>query len=251
MIYLKTEVLLYLGLVMGTQVKIQKNADISGLIVTGEEQKFAVVLMHAYNQSPEDINLISKPLAEKGVVVLAPKYADAADGVNRAINTIRFAKTRLGLDSSRMGVAGVSLGGTVSLLASTQEPVAFVGNYGGWVDMADLYEYLIQFPRGSAQRMIAETMKAAVGDPHESRDIYAMSSPISYVEMISGSVLIVHGSKDDMVPPRQSRILYDNLKKLGKDVELHLIDEAGYLFTGCEAKVAEITVEFLRKRGKI
>lgn len=126
----------------------------------------------------------------------------------------------------------------MSLLASMQENVAFVGDYGGWVDMAGLYEFLEKFPKGTPQKTIAETMKAAVGTPQESPDIYSLSSPLTYVELINGSVLIIHGEKDNMVPVSQSRVLYEKLKQLGRDVELHVIDSE-YLFTGHEKELFE------------
>lgn len=235
---------------MSINVKVEKNNDISGLIISGDEKKFALVFLHAFNQSPEDLRSLAAILAENGILVLAPKYVDVADGVNQAINTIRYVRARLGFDNSRIGVAGISLGGTVSLLASTQENIAFVGDFGGWVEMAGLYEFLDKFPKGTPQKMIAETIKAAVGTPQESPDIYSLSSPITYVELINSSVLIIHGEKDDMVPVSQSKVLYEKLKQLGRDVELHVLD-AGYLFSGYEKELANITIDFLKRRQKI
>lgn len=231
-------------------VKIERNSDISGLIISGSERKFALVLLHAFNQMPDDVRSLATMFAENGILVLAPKYVDVVGGVNQAISTIRYARARLGFDTAKIGVAGISLGGTVSLLASTQESVAFVGDYGGWVDMAGLYEFLEKFPKGTPQKTIAETMKAAVGTPQESPDIYSLSSPLTYVELINGSVLIIHGEKDNMVPVSQSRVLYEKLKHLDRDVELHVIDSE-YLFTGHEKELADITIDFLRRRQKI
>lgn len=236
---------------MSELVKIEKNREISGLVFKGGEHKFALVLLHAFNQSPEHIKTLATFLADSGILVLAPKYTDVADGISQAINSIRYAITHLGFKSEQLGVAGLSLGGTVSLLVSTQEQVSFVGNYGGWVDMANLYEFLSKFPRGTPQRTIADTIKSAVGTPSDNPEVYSLSSPITYVDLINGSILLIHGEKDDMVPLSQSQILYEKLKQLGKDVELYILNDSGYLFTGYEKNIAEITLRFLKSRGKI
>ena len=43
--------------------------------------KAALVDLHAFNQGPEDIEVYSKTFAEGRVMVLAPKYTNASDGV--------------------------------------------------------------------------------------------------------------------------------------------------------------------------
>jgi len=236
---------------MAEAVSVERNRELPGLIFRSREARFSLVLLHAFNRSPDDLKPLALHLAERGVAVISPKYSDAADGVNQAIKSARYAKGVLGFSSERVGIAGISLGGTVSILAATQERVGFVGDYGGWVDMAALYQYLSAFPKGTPQREIADTMRAAVGTPQESPEVYSYSSPITYVEMIDAPVLIIHGEKDDMVPLEQSRTLYERLKALGKDVELYILPEAGYLFRGVEKEIARLTVEFLEKRGKL
>ncbi|NAZ12108.1 MAG: hypothetical protein GU361_05230 [Desulfurococcales archaeon] len=74
-------------------VKIERSSDISGLIIiSGSERKFALVLLHAFNQMPDDVRSLATMFAENGILVLAPKYVDAADGVNQAISAYRPAK---------------------------------------------------------------------------------------------------------------------------------------------------------------
>jgi len=211
----------------------------------------ALVALHAFNQKPEDIEIYLKAFAEKGIMVLAPRYIDASDGVISAVRALRKIKEMGFGDYRRIGLFGISLGGTVSLLASTQEVVGFVVDVGGWVDLADLYLHLSKFPTGTPQRYIADLVRSTLGEPDESRELYELSSPITYVDRISSGVLIIHGSEDTMVPPSQSLKLYEKLKSLGRDVEYYPVEGGGYLLQGKEGEVIGITIDFLRRRGLV
>ena len=216
-----------------------------------ETPKAALVALHAFNQRPEDIEVYSKAFAKNGFVVLAPRYTDASDGVISAVRALRKVKEMGFGDYEKIGIFGISLGGTVSLLASTQERAGFVVDVGGWIDLADLYLYLSKFPSGTPQRYIADLVRSTLGEPEESRELYELSSPITYVDRVASRVLILHGSEDTMVPPAQSLKLYEKLKSLGKDVEYHVIEGGGYLLQGREEDVIRITLDFLRRRNLI
>lgn len=216
--------------------------------VPPEKGRPGVVVLHAFNQKPEDVERYSMDFATRGMVVLAPKYTDASDGVATAIRALRRLKSITWVDPERVGLFGISLGGTVSLLASTQENVRFVVDVAGWVDLADLYVFLSKFPKGSPQKYIADLVKSTLGEPEENRELYSLASPITYVDGITGSVLIIHGSKDEMVSLSQSQLLYNKLKELGHDVELVVIEGGGYLLVGKEEDVINATYSFLSKR---
>jgi len=213
--------------------------------------KAALVALHAFNQKPEDIEVYSRAFAKNGITVLAPRYTDASDGVISAVRALRKIKEMGFGDYERIGLFGISLGGTVSLLASTQELIGFVVDVGGWVDLADLYLHLSKFSTGTPQRYIADLVRSTLGEPEESGELYELSSPVTYVDRISGRVLIIHGSEDTMVPPSQSLKLYEKLKSLGRDVEYYIVEGGGYLLQGKEGDVIRITLDFLRRRGLV
>jgi len=219
--------------------------------VPPEKGRPGIVVLHAFNQKPEDVERYSKGFAARGMIVLAPRYTDAGDGIATAIRALRRLKSISWVDSETVGLFGVSLGGTVSLLASTQERARFVIDIAGWVDLADLYVFLSRFPKGSPQKDVADLFKSALGEPDENRELYSLASPITYADGITGSVLIIHGSKDEMVPLSQSERLYRKLKELGRDVELVVIEDGGYLLVDKEENVINSTCNFLIRRGII
>jgi dipeptidyl aminopeptidase/acylaminoacyl peptidase len=216
------------------------------LIPEGLETYPGLVALHAFNQTPEAIYEIAKGFAEAGILVFAPRYTDASDGVVISVNALRNLKAFKGVDQSRVGVFGISLGGTVALLASTQEPVNFVIDVGGWVDLADLYNHLSKFPAGTPQKYIAELVKSTIGTPEENAEIYTLSSPITYVEKVTGKVLIIHGGKDTMVPLTQSQKLLEKLREHNIEAKLEVIEDADYLFAGKEKELVRISLEFLK-----
>ncbi len=231
-----------------SKAKVQ---DLPGYLyyVTLAERRPSVVVLHAFNQRPEDVEHYSRELASLGMISLAPRYTDASDGVAVAVRALRKLKTMDGVDPERLGLFGVSLGGTVALLASTQERVRFVVSLSGWVDLADLYRFLSRFPRGSPQKYIADLVRSTLGEPEENRELYELASPITYADRISGSVLLIHGTEDTMVPASQSETLYRKLKELGHDVEYHPVEGGAHLLAGKEGTVVDMVSRFLRARG--
>lgn len=216
------------------------------LIPEGLETYPGLVALHAFNQTPEAIYEIAKRFAESGILVFAPRYTDASDGVVVSVNALRNLKSFKGVDPSKVGIFGISLGGTVALLASTQEPVSFVIDVGGWVDLADLYNHLSKFPAGTPQKYIAELVKSTIGTPEENLEIYTLSSPITYAEKVTGKVLIIHGGKDTMVPVTQSQKLLEKLREHGIEAKLEVIEDADYLFSRKEEELVKISLEFLK-----
>ncbi len=205
-----------------------------------------IVVLHAYNQVPNDVRVYAEGFARNGLVAMVPKYTDASDGVIVAVKALRILRTRSDVDGGCVGLFGLSLGGSMALLASTQEKVGFVIDVGGWVDLADLYRYLSKFPPNTPQKVIADTMESAIGVPEENEEIYRLSSPITYVDKITGKVLVIHGESDDMVPVSQSKLLYKKLKEKNKVIELRIIEGAGYLMKGYEDTVVKTSIDFLR-----
>lgn len=222
--------------------------DFDGYILRPKELERSpgIILLHAYNQMPSDMRVYAEGFARNGLVAAVPKYTDASDGVVIAVKALRALKSRSDVDGNRVGLFGLSLGGSMALLASTQEKVEFVIDVGGWVDLADLYRHLSKFPPNTPQKIIADTMESATGTPEENEEIYRLSSPITYVDRITGKVLIIHGEKDDMVPVSQSKLLYEKLKEENKVAELKVVKDAGYLMKGYEDAVVKISIEFLR-----
>ena len=90
----------------------------------------------------------------------------------------------------------------------------------------------------------------------ENRDLAYKASPVAYVnkEKDIKPILIFHGSKDRLVPFRQSVYLYEALKKAGKDVEFYKIEGADHsihpTYTAFYSKeVLDIIEAFIKSNG--
>jgi dipeptidyl aminopeptidase/acylaminoacyl peptidase len=74
-----------------------------------------------------------------------------------------------------------------------------------------------------------------VGGPiQENREKAARANPVTYVTADDPPFLIMHGDKDDLVPPGQSELLAEALKKAGVEATLHVVAGAGHGFGGRE-----------------
>ncbi|MEM8896757.1 MAG: prolyl oligopeptidase family serine peptidase [Bacteroidota bacterium] len=124
-------------------------------------------------------------------------FGDAFDGAtDDALRLLEVAlETVEGADPTQVAVYGISRGGTVSLLAASRDkrikaaisqagPVDFLRR-----DVFDRYnlQYRYQFLNGKATF-------------EERRKHILRSSPLNFISGFEGSLLILHGNRDDVVP---------------------------------------------------
>jgi dipeptidyl aminopeptidase/acylaminoacyl peptidase len=73
------------------------------------------------------------------------------------------------------------------------------------------------------------------GAIQQNKQKVARADPITYVSKDDPPFLILHGDRDSTVPPNQSQLLYDALKKAGVEAKLHFVKGAGHGFRDREA----------------
>jgi len=156
-----------------------------------------------------------------------------------AVRWLRANATRYRLDPEHIGVLGVSAGGYLAvLLGTTRATVLFdvdahsdqssavqaVCNFSGPTDLVRLYDHSVSAQTPQA----AEVVRLLGGNPHVQKLAAQKSHPGAYLEGNASPFLLVHGTEDTLVPPSQSRLLYDIFVKLSIPVHLHLIHGAGH-----------------------
>ena len=157
-----------------------------------------------------------------------------------AVRWLRKTATRYRLDSNHFGVVGVSAGGYLAVLLGTtrstfmfdigeqlDQPSAVqaVCDFFGPVDLVRLYDYSVAAKSPQAD----EVVKFLGGDPHVQKAQAHKSNPLTYLDNNAPRFLLVHGAEDTVVPPEQSRLLFDALAKLQNiPVQFHLIHGAGH-----------------------
>ncbi|MFQ5649391.1 MAG: S9 family peptidase [bacterium] len=129
---------------------------------------------------------------------------DVADCVNAA----QYAVEQGLVDGQRVAIAGGSAGGYTTLCALTFQDFFKAGaSYYGISDLEALATETHKFESRYLHRLI--------GPYPERRDLYLERSPIHFTDKISCPVIVMQGTEDKVVPPNQSLLMVDALRKKG------------------------------------
>ena len=177
---------------------------------------------------------------------------------------IRFLKAnaeKYGYDADRIAVWGSSAGGhlvamlgvshnvkelegTLGKHGDQSSEVACVVNYFGPADLLKMND------QGSKMDHNAATSpegKLVGGEVSKTQDIAKSASPITHASRDDEPMLIIHGTKDALVPYQQSVDLEVALEDTGVPVILVTVDEGGH-GQGFGPETTKIATQFLRKQ---
>jgi acetyl esterase/lipase len=169
---------------------------------------------------------------------LAPAYKFPAmiEDVKCAIRYLKANAAGYGLDPDKIGVWGGSAGGhLVSMLGTTDASAGFEGS-GGYLDYSSRVRIVCDFFgtsdlndlfKGYSGPIMAEVF--GVTDP--ASPVLKWASPVTYISKDDPPFLIMQGDKDNVVPPRQSQILYNRLTAGGVTATLVMVKNAGHGFS--------------------
>jgi len=161
---------------------------------------------------------------QKGYIVFAPDYRgsigygrdwrtgvymdvggkDAKDAWMGAkyLNTLSY------VDSSRIGIWGLSYGGFFTLIAMTDQPKLFRAG----VDVAGVVDYAMYY----SDPYHGDWTASRIGTPDQNPQVYANASPISHLDKLERPLLVLHGTADVNVPFLESVWLVDEALTKGK-----------------------------------
>ena len=161
-----------------------------------------------------------------------------------AVRFIRAHAKEWGIDPKKVGVCGTSAGGhLVAMLGTACEDKQFevgahldqssrptcVCNFFGVSDLTTIHQQSDpqqsviqhQLPTSPESKLIGGTV---ADQPEQAR----AASPVFYVSKNDVPMLLLHGTKDRLVPYAQSVQLHEALKKAGVASELHTVEGAGH-----------------------
>ncbi|UCD09533.1 MAG: alpha/beta hydrolase [Dehalococcoidales bacterium] len=159
-----------------------------------------------------------------------------------AIRWIRAHAEEYDIDPERIGAWGPSAGGHLAALLGTSAGISELEGDGGNPQYSSSVQAVCDFygptdlirmseMKGELEKESPESLM--IGGPLlENVDKVTRANPITHITPDSPPFLIVHGEKDVVVPPDQSRILYDALLKANIEAELQIIPEAIHGFNG-------------------
>ncbi|MBC8355903.1 MAG: alpha/beta hydrolase [Planctomycetes bacterium] len=190
---------------------------------------------------------VGKTLAAAGYVCasinyeLCPKSDSIAERLNNiwprnlhdcktAVRYLRAHANEYEINPSRIGAIGGSAGGhLVAMLAVTdrEDGLDPDGPYSEFscriqaaVPMYGVHDVVAQ----------AKVKHQLEGMSVPDRQLCRAASPITYITSDDPPALILHGTKDALVPTEQSQILYDSLSKTKVDATLHIIEGVPHSF---------------------
>lgn len=159
------------------------------------------------------------------------------DDCRKAIAYLRKNGSKWGIDTTRIGVWGISAGGHLaSLLGTTNSAenkdssVEAVLNWCGLSDLMTVSEQSGSRTKIDWDDKNGPLAKFLGGRETEKPDLAKAASPVNFITADDPPFLIVHGDIDDVVPFAQSQELYDKLKEKGVPCRLIKVKGGGHIF---------------------
>ncbi|PIE26225.1 MAG: hypothetical protein CSA58_10620 [Micrococcales bacterium] len=140
------------------------------------------------------------------------------------------------VDGDRMAIRGGSAGGYVVMRAMTTTTVFAAGtSYFGVTDLKLL--------AAETHRFESRYLDSLVGPLPEYEARYAELSPTNHADRLAGSLLMLHGDADEVVPLSQAKAMADALRAADKRIEMVVYPGEGHGFRSADAIVDSISRE--------
>lgn len=222
----------------------------------------------SHNKQAVDYYSDIKPLIEAGFLVasidyrLAPqfKYPAQLEDTKAAVRFLRAHSEDYDIDPDRIAAMGRSAGGHLASLLGLTSGSAELEGHGGNQDTSSRVAAVIDL-YGPADLGFADTGKAIAmelitptfGTSDRGAEILRRASPVYQVSPDDPPFLIIQGEKDTVVPPYQSRELFQRLQAAGVYTQLVMVKNAGHEFkpesgaiSPSSREIEQIIVDFLR-----
>jgi acetyl esterase/lipase len=206
--------------------------------------------------------------AEQGYVAATISYRlsgvapfpAAVEDSKCAVRWLRANAAKYGVDPNRIGVAGGSAGGHLTMMVGYAPDTAELEGSGGNSDTSSRVQAIVNIYGPTDLTTEFARTKGVVSDFlggksfDEAPDVYRLASPITHLTEDDPPTLILHGSIDETVPISQAELLVDKLeeKRLTFDYDRlegwpHAMDIEANVNRHCLAKMLEFFDEHLGK----
>jgi len=180
-------------------------------------------------------------LGREGYVCVASEYRLTPESpwpaqihdVKAAIRWFRANASDLGVDPSKIAIEGNSAGAHLALLAAgTPNLEAFEGDDGNAGVPTDVCAAIgiyapVLFSVGRRER--GGTLLDILA-PDGDADVARAASPLTYAGPDFPPTMLIHGTRDELVPPLASVRMYEELVKADVPVELHMYADQPHAF---------------------
>jgi len=157
--------------------------------------------------------------------------------VDDLINAARHLVATRRADPRRLGIRGGSAGGYTVLAAMTQQP-DFFGAGASYYGISDL-EALLR----DSHKFEARCLDILVGPYPAARGEYVRRSPIHAVDRLACPLILFQGLEDKVVPPNQSEMMVEALRRKGRPVAYLAFEGEQHGFRRAENIVRSLEAE--------
>jgi dipeptidyl aminopeptidase/acylaminoacyl peptidase len=139
-------------------------------------------------------------------------------------------------DPARLAIMGGSAGGftTLAVLTTTNVFAAGISQYG----IADLEQLATD-----THKFEARYLDSLIGRYPEDRAIYLERSPIHRLDQLAAPILLLQGTEDKVVPPKQAEMLADAARQKSLPVALIMFEGEGHGFRKAETLKAALEAQ--------
>jgi len=167
------------------------------------------------------------------------------DDVTDAVNDL----VKRGLvDPDRIAIYGASYGGYAALVGAIQTPDLYKAAVS-LAGVSDLDQFMAYVRREDGDDSATyQYWVKAIGDPKRDKESINAISPAVRASEIRIPVLLMHGTGDEIVPPKQSEEMKKALEKAGKPVKYIKFEGQPHSSWDTEEEIRQIeaAIEFLK-----
>jgi dipeptidyl aminopeptidase/acylaminoacyl peptidase len=211
----------------------------------------------------QDFDVFAQMLAAHGWMVLQPNFrgsggygrafADAGrrhwgdrmqEDVEDAVAHVRG----LGVvQGDKIAILGASYGGFAAMLGAIRQPDLYkaVVSIAGPSDLVEMMNW--ERREEGDDSPAYQYWLRQIGDPRTDAEALAAVSPARHAEALTAPVMLIHGREDRIVPPQQSRIMQQALRRAGREAEMLELENADHSGWGpyTQGRVFSAVVTFL------
>jgi acetyl esterase/lipase len=191
-----------------------------------------------------------KRFAELGYVSVSvgyrfcPKHVFPAqvEDAKCAVRFLRANADKLGVDPKRFGAIGFSAGAHLAMMLDTVDEDSDLEGSGGHADQPSKVQVAVSFvgPTELWADDIPDASKPLLrdfigGTPQEKPELTRKASPIAHLSKDDGPILMIHGTKDELVPQTQVYKMVDAMGVAGVKGRAEMLPGLGHGLNPAEA----------------
>jgi pectinesterase len=142
-----------------------------------------------------------------------------------AVRWVRANASKYGIDADRIGATGGSAGGHLTAMLATSYKAKELEGDGGNAGVSSRVQAAVAMATPANMSAFGQRNGQAI-DPK----LIALISPVTHVDKDSAPILLLHGTKDTLVPMAQSELLLKKYQAAGVSAELVKVPDGIHAF---------------------